>query len=90
MLHKVSTKGIDIINITFAYPTHTCLSNACKHGIGGYNNEGLAWWYELPDHLIGKLSVNLLKFIAVEVTIHLIIRLARSGRKFTENPSKHV
>ena len=42
ILHKVSTKGVDINNITFIYPTHTCYSDACEHDIGGYNCNGLA------------------------------------------------
>ena len=90
ILHKVSSKGVDINNITFTYPTHTCYSDACEHGMGGYNCNGLAWRYKLPTALVGKFSINLLEFIASAITIHLTIRSARGSTKilaFTDNSS---
>ena len=89
-LQKVSTKGIDINNITFTEPTGTTISDACEHGLGGFNSDGLAWRYELPPALIGKFSINLLKFIASAITIYLTIKSTTSPQKllaFTDSSS---
>ena len=90
LLQKVSTDGIDINNITFTDPTDTTISDACEHGMGGYNTEGLAWRYELPSALIGKFSINLLEFIASVITIYLTIKDADHPKKilaFTDSSS---
>ena len=71
-LHKVSTNGIDINNITFTEPTHTAFSDACKHGLGGYCSNGQAWRYKLPDEQVGQWSINLLEFLAATITIQMI------------------
>ena len=81
LLQSVSTKGIDINNITFTQPTGTTISDACEHGMGGFNSKGLAWRYKLPPALIGKFSINLLEFIASVITIHLTIIEADSPQK---------
>ena len=89
-LQKVSTKGIDINNITFTEPTGTTISDACEHGLGGFNSDGLAWRYELPPALIGKFSINLLEFIASAITIYLTIKNTTSPQKllaFTDSSS---
>lgn len=43
ILNHTSKRGIDINNITFTESTAICISDACEHGIGGYNMSGLAW-----------------------------------------------
>ena len=48
-------------------------SDACEHGIGGYTSDGYFWRLELPDHLIGVFSLNLLEFIASVFTVILVV-----------------
>ena len=69
-MNCTSRHGIDINNIKFTDPTEVSISDACKHGIGGYNMSGLAWRMNLPKEMIGKLSINLLEFLASTITIY--------------------
>ena len=69
LLFQAATKGIDINHVTFTEPSIICYSDACEHGIGGYIINGAAWRFELPPHLIGMFSINLLEFIASFLTI---------------------
>ena len=90
ILESVSTKGIDINNITFTSPTITTYSDACEHGLGGYNTEGMAWRYNLPQAMIGILSINLLEFLAAAITISLTLSQANNPHKvlaFTDSSS---
>ena len=90
ILQRVSKQGININNITFTKPTIVTSSDACKHGLGGYNTEGLAWRYKLPSELPNKLLIILLEFNAAAITIYLTI--SKSGTThiilaFTDNSS---
>ena len=90
ILHVVSKQGININNVTFTKPTIVTFSDACKHRLGGYNTEGLAWQYKLPSELQNKLSINLIKFIAAAITIYLTISKSGIIHKvlaFTDNSS---
>ena len=90
LLQCVSTEGIDVNNITFIQPTDTTISDACDHEMGGFNSKSLAWQYKLPPALTRKFSINLLKFIAVVITIHLTIQEADWLQKqlaFTDSSS---
>ena len=51
ILNHTSKQGIDINNITFTEPTEICVSDACEHGLGGYNMSGLAWRWEIPENM---------------------------------------
>ena len=54
LLHKFLYKahqGIDINLITFRQPTHAYFSDACPTGLGGYNDRGTAWRWQIPHHL---------------------------------------
>ena len=81
ILESVSTRGIDINNITFTMPTTTTYSNACEHGIGGYNTNGLAWRLQLPPNMIGRLLINVLEFAAAAITIYLTVESSTSPQK---------
>ena len=81
MLETVSAKGVDINNTTFTSPTITTYSDACKHGMGGYNTNGMAWRYNLPPAMIGIFSINLLEFIASAITIYLTIKSSATPHK---------
>ena len=89
-INTVSSKGIDINNITFSEPTSVCFSDACEHGMGGYNENGLAWRFEIPQEHIGKFSINLLEFIAAVITIELTLNHGKNNQKilaFTDSSS---
>ena len=90
IIHCVSRKGVNINNITFTEPTEICISDACEHGIGGYNMSGKAWRFQLPKEMIGTLSINLLEFIAAAITIQLTLASSNTPQKilsFTDNSS---
>jgi hypothetical protein len=77
-LHQSST-GISLNLITLRRPTHQLRSDACEHGIGGYNLEsGAAWRWEIPLELRGRATLNSLEFlagyvaIAIEVARHTV------------------
>ena len=74
LLQHVSTLGIDINMVNFTSPTDISKSDACEFGLGGYSNCGLAWRYKLPSDLIGVFTINLLEFVAVIITIYMIIK----------------
>ena len=89
-IDKTTRQGIDINNVTFTRQTDTVYSDACEHGIGGYTTQGKAWRYQLPDEMIGHLSINLLEFIAAAITIVLTIRDSNKPHKIlalTDNSS---
>ena len=81
ILQQVSTKGIDINNITFTEPTNTTISDACECGIGGFNLTELAWRYTLPAEFIGCFSIKLLEFIVAAIIIYLTIVDATTPHK---------
>ena len=65
--------------MVFRRPTIICWSDASELGIGGYTNTGIAWRYKLPPHLVGVFTLNLLEFIASEITIELALASAPPG-----------
>ena len=73
LLSIMSTNGSSIANITYSLPDHFCWSDACKHGMGGFNDSGQAWQWRIPDQHIGKLSINLLEFLASVITIMITL-----------------
>ena len=90
LLQNVSTRGIDINNITFTSPTHITHSDACEHGIGGFCSNGKAWRFKLTNEMIGLWSINLLEFMAAAITVVITTRNSPSGTKtlaFTDNSS---
>ena len=64
ILEHISQVGISINNITFTKPTVTLWTDACEHGLGGYDDTGVAWRLEIPIDLQGIFTINLLEFIA--------------------------
>ena len=77
LLEIAYTKGVDINNLTFTKPTDVTFSDACETGMGGFDSEGFAWRYELPDELQRIFSINLLEFTAATITINLTIKKKR-------------
>ena len=86
----MSTSGTSIPNITYSLPDFVCWSDASSYGIGGFNHEGLAWQWRIPQHLVGKASINLLEFVASVVTIMISLKDKEKDSKilaFTDNSS---
>ena len=90
LLQHISTKGVNINNITFTEASVTTISDACEHGLGGYDSNGLAWRYALPLELQGIFSINLLEFIAAAITIYMTTRHQKERQRilaFTDSSS---
>lgn len=89
-LSIMSDKGTAIENVTHSIPDIFCWSDACEYGLGGFDNEGNAWQWEIPLHLQGKISINLLEFISSVVTIQLSLKDKNKNKKvfaLTDNSS---
>ena len=66
--------GTRIDHFSFSLSSSFCISDASKHGMGGFTSEGVAWRWELPHDLREKASINLLEFIAATVTIEFSLQ----------------
>ena len=77
LLHRSSSIGTRIDHITFSIPLSFAISDACPYGMGGFTSEGIAWRWQLPTELLGKLSINLLEFIAAIVTIYMSLKILK-------------
>ena len=73
ILRHMRDKGRNINHITFGIPQLYCISDASKFGIGGWNSEGYAWRWELPPHMRGFFSINVLELIAARITLRLTL-----------------
>ena len=56
--------GISMNLLSPRLPTHEYLSDASEHGLGGFSLDGRAWRLPLPEDCQGRLSLNMLEFIA--------------------------
>ena len=64
--------GIDINTIVSRLPDHIIWTDACEHGLSGYNlKTGWAWRYKIPDDCIRSKSINFLEFLACIIGIVL-------------------
>jgi hypothetical protein len=61
-------EGIDLNLIAYRRPTHVYRSDSCPAGLGGYNHEGFAWRFYLPDDLKFRASNNLLEHLAAIIS----------------------
>ena len=67
---QYAANGISINNIVFRKPTHEFGADACEYGIGGFSIEtSKGWHWQLPEKLIGVVSINALEFLANVVNI---------------------
>ena len=66
-------------NIILTTPTVTLWSDACKYGIGLYNNKGIAWRCYIPPECHGVIRLNLLEFLASSVSIYMTIQQLGHG-----------
>ena len=89
-IHKAAQDGIDINNVTYTYPTSVGIKDACKTGLGGFGEDGIAWRWPIPADMQGMFIINLIEFIAAVVNIWLIILRKGPGQtilNFTKNLS---
>ena len=66
-------------NIVFKTTTVTLWSSSCKYVIVGYNNKGMVWSWYTPPELHGVLTLNLLEFLASELSIYMNIQKLGNG-----------
>ncbi len=63
-----AAQGISINRLVCRWPTRIVRVDACPQGIGGYClKSGIAWRYQLPEDLLGRATLNTLKFLAAFV-----------------------
>ena len=89
-LQHFNTKGVPINNIVFFKTSVTLWSNACEYGIRGYSKNVLAWQYIISAAWNRNLTLNLLEFLASEMTIYTNIMQMGEGSHilaFTESSS---
>lgn len=68
-LEKANT-GISINLLVECYPSQIYITDSYENGIGGYSLlTGRAWRFELPSHLKGHVSNNILEYLAEIVGI---------------------
>ena len=90
LLAIMSTEGTSFQNITHSLPDIFCWSDTCKFGLGGYDNNGKAWQWQIPHNLTGRASINLLEFITSVITIKFSLKNLDKNKKiftFTDNSS---
>jgi hypothetical protein len=71
---KYAGAGISLNLLTTRCPNRWWRSDACEHGIGGYNVlTGRAWRWTIPPKLRFRASINCLEFIGGYVNLHLAV-----------------
>jgi hypothetical protein len=73
-LPKIS-QGISLNTITFQRPSFICWSDACPHGLGGYDFKGNAWRFQIPSAFRKDVvhQNNLLEFVASVISVWVAI-----------------
>ena len=77
---KRAHEGINMNLITFRKPTLIFIGDASEHGLGGFDNNGRAWRYHIPEELQGRAHINLLEFLTQVVGIWLAVEEGRLQR----------
>lgn len=73
LLINAASIGCNINHITFTHTSIVNFSDGYEFVIGGFVLGDGAWYYKLPPHLIGVFHINLLEFIAAELTFEFAI-----------------
>ena len=67
---KMANDGIDINLLIERQPNHLFITDSCENGIGGFSlKSGRAFRFEIPSHLKGRVSNNVLEYLAEIVAI---------------------
>ena len=83
-IQHITNKGVSINNIVFVKPSVTLWSDACEYVIGGYSKNDPVWRWRIPAAWNGKLTLNLLEFLASAVTIYMTILQVGQGSHILE------
>eukprot|EP00979_Chaetoceros_neogracilis_P013087 scaffold3660_cov246-Chaetoceros_neogracile.AAC.3 len=59
-----AARGISINLLTFREPTRGYWTDSCEIGLGGFNSNGKAWRWQIPEELRNRAHINLLEFLA--------------------------
>jgi len=71
-LEYTSQRGVSINNIAHTTIKSYIVTNACEHGLRGYNLlTGKAWRLKLPNWITASYHIHLLEFIASLIGIWL-------------------
>ncbi len=63
-------EGISINRLVCRWPTRIVRVDACPRGMGGYClQSGIAWRFQLPESLLGRVTLNALEFLAAFVGV---------------------
>ena len=74
LLACTSSAGISTNNLCFTTATTILVTDACEHGIGGFNvHTGQAWRYSIPEWMSRCWHINALEFLASIVAIWIEI-----------------
>jgi hypothetical protein len=65
---EIARQDINMNLIAFRRPTHVYWSDSCPFSLGGYSDEGFAWWFEIPEDLRFQVSNNLLEYITLIIS----------------------
>jgi len=93
ILNHTSQNGVSFNNITHTEISSYLATDACEHGLGGFNVlTGKAWRYKLPKWMTSSCHINLLEFIASFIGIWLEILESKEKkyikiRALTDNSS---
>ena len=70
----MANDGININLLVEREPNHLFITDSCENGIGGFSlKSGRAFRFEIPNHLKGRVSNNVLDHLAEIVTTWLSI-----------------
>jgi hypothetical protein len=75
IIEQTRKQGRSLNRMLDTVPEYITVSDASLHGMGGFLNFGPAWRFELPVHLRGIFSLNILESIAAFWTLKLLIDL---------------
>ena len=78
IIKRCEIEGRSLNRMLDTVPDFGQASDACEHGLGGWLNFGPAWRCQIPDDLIGILSINILESVATYWTVNLCFRMIGS------------
>ena len=66
-------EGISMNLMTFRSPDLFFIGDASEHGMGGFDTNGRAWRFHIPEELQGRAHINLLEFLTQLIGIWIAI-----------------
>ena len=65
-------QGINMNLLTYRFPTHVAVTDACEAGLGILLSNGMAARWEIPKHLQQRAHINLLEFLGQLAAIWML------------------